>query len=137
MVNKPPIDIAEAEEVLGKIVVQSLQNNYSFLKNWMLNAPIDMRDGEPIVKITSRDLERARSMLEIYGVPPTRTKYVSTGIDVLGTRYQKEIEALVISPTYAARRFIAGEISAGKLAESLGLNAEEVSQFKKVCKAYD
>ena len=41
-----------------------------------------------------RECEKSSSLLNAYGVTPERAKTVSNGIDVLATRYKKEIEAL-------------------------------------------
>ena len=38
-----------------------------------------------------RDSERAFNMLEHFGVPKTRARYVSLGIEVLVSRYDKEV----------------------------------------------
>ena len=40
------------------------------------------------------EIDRAYQMLEIYGVPRDRAKSICNGIDVLGTRFEKEINIL-------------------------------------------
>lgn len=77
---------------MGAFVVDALQLNFDHLKSWAKSAPISMHhQGHPIIQIENRDLDKAFSMLEVYGVPRQRARYVSNGIDVLGTRFNKEI----------------------------------------------
>ena len=46
--------------------------------------------GEEIENLR-RDSERSFSMLELFGVPKTRARYISLGIEVLVSRYDKEV----------------------------------------------
>lgn len=51
--------------------------------------------------LTEANQERARAagLLELYGVPPERTRELSNGIDVLETRMRREIQGLEQSLT--------------------------------------
>lgn len=62
-----------------------------------LNAADRIAELEAEVAAGQEQLDQAFSMLSVCGVPKQRARYVATGIDVLATRFRKEVHALHIA----------------------------------------
>ena len=71
----------------------------------VLHAPLMKKAAEKISKLEA-ELHKAYSILEIYGVPKERARSVNNGIEVLSTRFRKEIAMLEAQIKDCARRLM-------------------------------
>ena len=78
------------------------------IKAWLpiiIKVLTDVRNSTP----NECEIERAYQMLSVYGVTKERAKSVSNGIDVLATRYRKEIHMLEMEIAILSQRTYDGK----------------------------